>query len=37
MLSYEMEPFFPVLIENKTLFRKIKRRHHSTQPMEQKA
>ncbi|CAD8136566.1 unnamed protein product [Paramecium pentaurelia] len=37
MLPYEMEPFFPVLIENKTLFRKIKRRHHSTQPIERKA
>ncbi|CAD8048452.1 unnamed protein product [Paramecium sonneborni] len=34
MLPSEMEPFFPVLIENKSLFRKIKKRHHSTQPID---
>ena len=36
MLPLEMDPFFPVLIDNKSLFQKIKRRHNSTQPIEHK-
>ncbi|CAD8050894.1 unnamed protein product [Paramecium sonneborni] len=36
MLLTEKEPFFPLLVENKNIFRKFKRRYNSTQPMERK-
>ncbi|CAD8049626.1 unnamed protein product [Paramecium sonneborni] len=32
----EKEPFFPVLLENRNMFRNFKRRYNSTQPMERK-
>ncbi|CAK71072.1 unnamed protein product (macronuclear) [Paramecium tetraurelia] len=36
MLLTEKEPFFPVLVENRNIFRKFKRRYNSTQPMERR-
>lgn len=32
----DKESFLPLLVENKFFIKKLKKRHHSTQPLERK-